>query len=77
MLSPIVTYRSYTNKENRQRTIYFSPEDQDFIDLLRRNLWRKYVLLNGKELDEIEFNLEPVYPINKRNFNILDIRTQL
>ncbi len=71
MLSPMVAYRSYIDKEGKQKTVYFTPEDEDFVELLRRNLWRKYILLNGKELNNVHFDIEPVYPINEKNFNIL------
>ncbi len=77
MLSPMVAYRSYIDKENKQKTVYFSPEDDDFVELLKRNLWRKYILLNGKELNDVYFDIEPVYPINEKNFNVLKYKNTI
>ena len=34
-------------------------------------------MLNGKKLNDAYFEIEPVYPINEKNFNILKYRNTI
>jgi len=56
-LSPITVYR--TPLEGEKRFIYLSPFEEEFYELVRKNLMKKYVLVYGKDFRG-EFGIEPV-----------------
>ncbi len=56
-LSPITVYR--TPLDSEKKFIYLNPWDEDFYELIRRNLIKKYELLYGKGFKR-SIDIEPV-----------------
>lgn len=71
MLSPVMAYQ--TERESG-KTIYYSPWDDIFSDLLRINLQKKYRLLTGEKLQNSEFQIIPIGPPDKRYRKILNYK---
>ncbi|MEM3009977.1 MAG: CRISPR-associated endoribonuclease Cas6 [Candidatus Nitrosocaldaceae archaeon] len=44
--SPIVVYSTLFTKDNRKKTYYYSPYEEEFSDLITKNLIKKFMLLN-------------------------------
>jgi len=57
-LSPITVYRTPLNGEAR-RFIYLNPWEEDFYELIRKNLIKKYELIHGKNFNGA-LEIEPV-----------------
>lgn len=58
-LSPITAYQTFRDSEGRNKTMYFSPAEWEFIDLLTKNLRRKYKILHNEEYDG-ELHIRPL-----------------
>ena len=71
MLSPVMAYET---ERHSGKTIYYSPWDDIFSDLLRINLEKKYLLLTGKELQNSDFEIIPIGPRDKRYRKILNYK---
>ncbi len=50
-LSPITAYQTFRDSEGKNKTMYFSPAEWEFVDLLEKNLRRKYKILHNEEYD--------------------------
>lgn len=46
-LSPIVVYSTLFTKDNRKKTYYYSPYEEEFSELIAKNLIKKFILLNN------------------------------
>lgn len=58
-LSPISIHQTVVLPE-KKKTLYFSPEDDDFEPLLKKNFLRKYESYYGKSLgEEVLFGIQP------------------
>ena len=73
MLSPVVAYNT-VRKGNSSRTIYFSPWDEWFSELIRMNLERKYQLIYGERLQDADIRIEPIGPKDERYCKVLDYK---
>lgn len=70
MLSPVVAYKT-NGQETARKTLYFSPWDEWFSDLIRSNLRKKYQLITGKKLDDVDFRVSPIGPKDKKYCKII------
>ncbi len=50
-LSPITAYRTFKDIDGKNKTIYFSPAEREFVELLEKNLQRKHKVFYGSEFD--------------------------
>lgn len=73
MLSPVVAYNT-VRKTNGSRTIYFSPWDEWFSELIRINLERKYQLIYGQNIQGADIKVEPLGPRDERYCKILQYK---
>ncbi len=48
-LSPITVHRTFYNEEGKRRTVYYSPWDREFSELVGENLLRKAKLVYGPD----------------------------
>ena len=49
MLSPVVVYSTLFTKDGRKRTYYYSPNENEFVELVDKNLRKKYEAFYGKK----------------------------
>ncbi|MCM8901269.1 CRISPR-associated endoribonuclease Cas6 [Caldicoprobacter algeriensis] len=73
MLSPVVAYNT-VKKGNSSRTVYFSPWDEWFSELVRINLERKYQLIYGQKLEGSDIRIEPLGPKDDRYCKVLQYK---
>lgn len=71
MLSPVVAYRS--DKE-RGKTKYYSPWDDTFTELIKKNAEKKHFLLTGQRLENSQFKIIPMKNLDKRYCKILNYK---
>ena len=65
-LSPVTCYDS-TERNGRQYTKYFTPNDNEFQNGIQFNLMRKFRLLNpGKEIPSETFSIKPIGHVKER-----------
>ncbi|ACN98535.1 crispr-associated protein Cas6 [Sulfurihydrogenibium azorense Az-Fu1] len=57
-LSPITVYKTFENGKKYYR--YYSPSEQEFKQLLKENLRKKYQLITNKEINDFPFDIEPI-----------------
>jgi len=61
-LSPITVYSTLTTRDGRKKTYYYSPFEDEFTELIAKNLVKKAELINGSKADgnlSIEFIGKP------------------
>ncbi|QGT99804.1 CRISPR-associated endoribonuclease Cas6 [Candidatus Syntrophocurvum alkaliphilum] len=58
MISPMVAYTTLNN-ENNKKTEYYSPWNQQGVEIIRQNLINKYKAINGVEPEDKNFNIIP------------------
>lgn len=69
MLSPITIYSTLVKRDGRKKTYYYNPWEEEFNDLVGRNLIKKYcAFYNQKMVDD--FLLKPV-KVSKRDEKII------
>ena len=71
MLSPVVAYRTH---KDSGKTIYYSPWDEAFNELIRENVEKKHFLLTGERLENLEFKIIPTRPRDRRYCKILNYK---
>ncbi|RLF28558.1 MAG: CRISPR-associated endoribonuclease Cas6 [Thermoplasmata archaeon] len=49
MLSPAVVYSTLFTKDGRKKTYYYSPDENEFVELVDKNLRKKYEAFYGKK----------------------------
>ena len=49
MFSPVVVYSTLMTKESKKKTYYYSPYEEEFVDLIDKNLRKKYKAFYEKE----------------------------
>lgn len=62
-LSPIVVYKTIEDK--KKFTKYFSPLDQEFNELIKTNIQKKYEILTGTSLNDFQFLIKGVNTYSK------------
>ena len=73
MLSPVVAYNT-VKKGSGSRTVYFSPWDEWFSELVRINLERKYQLVYGQSIQNGDIRIEPLGPRDERYCKVLQYK---
>lgn len=58
-MSPITTYSTLLTSENRKKTYYYNPDEEEFSLNIRKNLINKYMALYGNEPENDEFRIVP------------------
>lgn len=66
MLSPITIYSTLSTADGRKKTYYYTPFENEFSELIRSNLIKKYTALNRKEPSKTTFQITPAR-VSKRN----------
>ncbi len=69
-LSPITVYRTFENGKKYYR--YYSPEENEFKELIKENVKKKYHILKGKDPEDFEFDIQPLKNIKKVLFKYKD-----
>lgn len=70
MLSPVVAYNT-VERDTGARTIYFSPWDEWFSELIRMNLEKKYQLVTGEKPIGADIRVVPPGPRDERYCKVL------
>lgn len=73
MLSPVVAYNT-VKKGISSHTVYFSPWDEWFSELIRMNLERKYQLIYGQKLEGSDIRIETLGPKDDRYCKVLQYK---
>lgn len=71
MMSPLVMY-STVDFNNRKITYYYSPWDEEISGLLKENLAKKYIAINGMAAEGREFNISTIGPKDSKYQKIID-----
>ena len=71
MLSPVVAYK--TDKESG-KTVYYSPWDNAFAELVTKNIEKKHFLLTGERLENPQFRIIPTIPKDERYCKVLNYK---
>ncbi|WP_297457188.1 CRISPR-associated endoribonuclease Cas6 [Persephonella sp.] len=56
-LSPITVYRTFENEKKYYR--YYSPQEKEFNELIRKNLAKKYNIITGEEIENFPIEIKP------------------
>jgi CRISPR-associated endoribonuclease Cas6 len=61
MLSPITVYSTLRTQDNKAKTYYYSPYEQEFSQLIESNLKKKFTLIHNKNPeDEQTISIKPL-----------------
>jgi len=60
MLSPVTVYSTLLTGNGRKKTYYYSPLENEFAQLLKENLLKKFRAFYQKEPESADFSIEPV-----------------
>lgn len=58
MLSPVTIYSTLTNTEGRNKTYYYNPMEEEFSELIKKNLEKKYELIYSQPPPEDDFQIK-------------------
>lgn len=61
-LSPIVVYSTLLKPEGSKYTVYFHPEENEFVDLLSKNLCKKYRVWKNENYEDRQIFIKPLRP---------------
>lgn len=69
-ISPITVYSTLFKGSGKKKTYYYKPWEEDFARLIKENLIRKAIALNGEapEADWSGFKIEPFKVTTKKNY---------
>ncbi|ADL06871.1 CRISPR-associated protein Cas6 [Thermosediminibacter oceani DSM 16646] len=70
MLSPVVAYKTLV-EGGKKRTLYLTPLQEEFGELLKNNLLKKYAVLTGQEPGERKFEIKPAFPLSEKHCKII------
>ncbi|MCD6364006.1 MAG: CRISPR-associated endoribonuclease Cas6 [Synergistetes bacterium] len=73
-ISPIVAYRTLYTPEGRKKTVYFSPWDSEFSDLVLSNLERKAKVLNLGEAPSLDSAYIKPFKVSEKNLAIINFK---
>ena len=59
-LSPIIVYSTLFTRDNKKKTYYYSPFEEEFSELITKNLIKKYQLLSSQMLEGRTIKIEPI-----------------
>jgi CRISPR-associated endoribonuclease Cas6 len=60
MVSPLVTYSTFSGADGRSFTYYYTPFEPRFSDLVCANLAKKYFIIHGRSSQTEGFSIRPV-----------------
>lgn len=60
MLSPVTTYSTLQTRDGKPKVYYYSPLESEFAELIKKNLIKKYEILNEQDGSHLELVIEPV-----------------
>ncbi|SNZ10615.1 CRISPR-associated endoribonuclease Cas6 [Persephonella hydrogeniphila] len=69
-LAPITVYRTFQDEKKYYR--YYSPDEEEFEELIRENLRKKYEILTGNTLNEFKIEIKPKGKVRKVLFKYKD-----
>ena len=58
-LSPVTIHSTFELADGRKKTYYYSPNENDFSEMIRQNLIRKYVSIYWEEPKDSSFEIKP------------------
>jgi len=70
MLSPVTTYSTLLRGDGKRKTYYYNPFEEEFSQLLRDNIVKKYKAFYKKDPPSTEFSIEPLR-VSKRDEKII------
>jgi CRISPR-associated endoribonuclease Cas6 len=70
MLSPMTMYSTLSSPEGKKKTYYYSPQENEFSELIRDNLLKKYKAFHDKDPEDSEFIIKPE-KVSKRNYKVI------
>lgn len=59
-ISPITVYSTLKKEDGSKKTYYYSPYEKEFSEMIKKNLIKKYVVINNKTLENFDFKIEPI-----------------
>jgi len=71
MLSPVVTYSTLVTKDGKKKTYYYSPYEEEFAELIDKNLRKKYEALYKKKPRARKLK---IYPVGRSKERIVKYR---
>lgn len=72
-LSPVTAYKTELVND-KKKTHYFKPWDNEFKQQLKANLKKKYEIVEGKKIEGVNFEIEPGFDKQKKDFTIILFR---
>jgi CRISPR-associated endoribonuclease Cas6 len=69
ILSPITVYSTLEKKDKGKKTYYYNPWEQEFADLVKKNILKKYQAFYGRKTEQ-KFSLKPVR-VSKKDEKII------
>jgi len=70
MLSPVTIYSTLRTPDGRKKTYYYNPKEEEFSELLRKNIIKKYRAFYEKDPASTDFSIEPLR-VSKRDEKIV------
>ncbi|NPA58211.1 MAG: CRISPR-associated endoribonuclease Cas6 [Aquificae bacterium] len=64
-LSPITVYRTFENENQKKFYQYYNPSQEEFEELIRDNLKKKYSFITGREIDHFPIKIESTERLRK------------
>lgn len=58
-VSPITVHSTFSKTDGSKRTYYYEPTENDFSEMIRQNLIRKYISYHETEPENTEFVIKP------------------
>lgn len=69
-LSPITVYTTLYTQDQRKKTYYYNPFEDEFSKQIKENLTKKYTVLYGETDSELNFSIVP-YKVSQRNEHVV------
>lgn len=66
MLSPLTVYSTLLTKDGKKKTYFYSPFEEEFSELIQKNILKKYVSFYHKNPPSEEFKISP-FQVNKNS----------
>ncbi len=60
MLSPVTVYSTLQSPDGKKKTYYYNPKEEEFSELLRKNIIKKYRAFYEKDPASTAFSIEPL-----------------
>lgn len=70
MISPVVVYKTFRN-ETEKKTYYFNPVEQEFSELIKKNLIKKATILYNNNFEDSFFEIQPNFEVNQNYCKII------